>query len=95
MTDTAHRTTYRKDSAPPDYVVDTVYLRFELGEETTLVQSRLFMRENYDASRGRRPLVLDGHRFVLRAVSLDGRTLASAQYTADAERLVIPEAPPA
>ena len=41
MTEAAHATIYRKDYTPPDYLVDTIDLRFELGEETTRVHSRL------------------------------------------------------
>ncbi|HEY6872065.1 MAG TPA: aminopeptidase N [Geobacteraceae bacterium] len=93
MTETAHRTIHRKDYTPPDYLVDTVELRFELGEETTLVRSRLTVRANCDTAAGRRPLVLDGHRFALRGISLDGVPLAVERYTADGESLTIPEVP--
>ncbi len=95
MTDTTHRTVYRKDYTPPDYLVDTVELRFELGEETTRVHSRLGIRANYDSTASVRPLVLDGHRFVLRALALDGAPLQPGRYTADGEKLTIPTVPSA
>src|SRR6266704_2549329 len=81
MTETVHRTIRRDDYAPPDYLVDTVELRFELGEETTLVRSRLAVRANYDSAAGMRPLVLDGRRFVLTGLSLDGQPLPPERYT--------------
>ncbi|MBI2355385.1 MAG: hypothetical protein HYV06_10265 [Deltaproteobacteria bacterium] len=48
MADAAHRVVYRRDYLPPDYLVDGVELRFELGEETTVVTSRLLLRRNPD-----------------------------------------------
>jgi aminopeptidase N len=94
MTASQHRTLYRKDYTPFDYLVDTVDLRFELGEETTLVHSRLACRANYDTAARSRPLVLDGRRFTLRAVSIDGKPLAPEQYTVAADTLTIPQPPP-
>ena len=94
MTDSMHRTIRREEYAPPDYVVDTVELSFELGEETTRVRSRLAVRANYDTTAGLRPLVLDGHRFLLRGIALDGRPLPTEGYTAAAETLTIPAVPP-
>ncbi len=94
MTTTTHRTIYRKDYTPPDYLVDTVELRFELGEETTRVHSRLGIRANFDTATGGRPLVLDGHRFELRVLSLDGVPLAPELYAVDGETLTIPAVPP-
>ena len=90
MTETAHRIVQRNDYTTPDYLVDTVELRFELGEETTLVRSRLAVRANYDTTAGMRPLVLEGRRFVLKGLSLDGQPLAPERYTTDAETLTIP-----
>jgi aminopeptidase N len=95
MTDTIHRTIHRKDYAPPDYLVDTIELRFELGEKTTLVRSLLGIRANYDVATGVRPLVLDGHRFQLRTLSLDGVPLAPQRFAVDDEKLTIPAVPPA
>ncbi|HOP39552.1 MAG TPA: aminopeptidase N [Geobacteraceae bacterium] len=95
MTDTPHATIYRKDYMPPDYLVDTIELRFELGEETTKVHSRLAMRKNPDAAPGTRPLRLDGHRVTLVALVLDGIPLSQERCTVDTESLTIPGVPPA
>ena len=93
MTDPVHRTIYRKDYTPPSHLVDSVELRFELGEELTLVHSRLTMRRNPEAVPGASPLVLDGHRFLLRSLSLDGVKLGPENYHADTESLTIPAVP--
>ncbi len=95
MTDTPHATVYRKDYTPPDYLVDTIELRFELGEETTRVHSRMAMRKNPAAGRGSRPLRLDGQRVTLVDVTLDGVSLSQNAYTVNGEGLTIPEIPSA
>ena len=89
----AHTTIYRHDYRPPDYTVDSIDLRLELGEETTLVRSRLAMRAAHDRSGGERPLVLDGHRFVLRGLRLDGAPLAPEAFQVSEVTLVVPSVP--
>ena len=93
MHDAMHPTIFRKDYTPYDYLVESVDLRFELGEETTLVHSRLNMRENYDRATGPRPLVLDGHRFLLLSLKIDGRMLDPEEYIFAAGHLTISEVP--
>ena len=95
MATVPYRMIRRTDYTPSDFLIETVDLRFELGEETTVVTSRLRMRANHDTTAGVRPLVLDGHRFVLRRVSLDGLPLAGEQYRFDGERLTVTAVPPA
>ncbi len=95
MTDTPHPTIYRKDYTPPDYLVDTIDLRFELGDETTLVHSRIKVRANPAAGPGRRPLRLEGHRSVLVGVTLDGIPQREDRYSVDGEGLTIAEVPSA
>ncbi len=80
MTETTHRTIYRKDYTPPDYTVDSIELRFELGDETTLVTSRVALRRHADAAC---PLVLGGKNLTLHGLTLDGEPLAPERYTAD------------
>ena len=93
MSDSQHPTIYRADYTPPDYLVDAVDLRFELGEEYSIVTSRLSLRANYDPAAGVRPLVLHGHRFVLRSLTLDGAALPPDRFQREEERLCIPEVP--
>jgi aminopeptidase N len=95
MTESAHTTIHRHDYRPPDYTVDSIDLSFELGEETTIVRSRLAMRAAYDRSKGERPLILDGHRLVLRGLRLDGTPLAPEAFRVSEETLVVPSVPAA
>ncbi|MFT5080897.1 MAG: aminopeptidase N, partial [Planctomycetota bacterium] len=51
---------FRKDYTEPDFWIDTVELRFELGEAETLVHSKLVMRVNDAVNDGSKALVLMG-----------------------------------
>ncbi|MFA7404605.1 MAG: aminopeptidase N [Pelobacteraceae bacterium] len=95
MAETPHRTIYRKDYTSPDYSVDRIDLRFELGDETTLVTSRMALRAQYDASGGVRPLILNGKNLVLQGLKLDGEQLTPECYTVADDLLTIPDVPAA
>ena len=86
-------TVYLNDYTPPAYLVDTIELRFELGEELTRVHSRMALRRNPDGSDG--PLVLNGQDLGLESLVLDGRTLGEDAYTWEGETLTIDEVPEA
>ncbi|UEM20493.1 aminopeptidase N [Skermanella mucosa] len=82
-----------KDYAPPPYLIDTVDLAFDLGEEVTRVRSTLALRANPDAASPAGPLVLDGQDMRLVSVALDGRTLDPSEYSVGPESLTIPNPP--
>ncbi len=69
---------------PPDFVIDNVELSFSLGEEETLVESRLKLRRNPAAGtspgEANPPLRLDGEELTLVSVALDGAPLAPERY---------------
>ena len=89
------RTIRLEDYQPPDFLVDTVDLRFELGESFTRVQSRLKMRRNEYANVSRSSLVLDGRSLLPDAVRLDGETVDQSGYVIDDESLRIHKVPDA
>ena len=81
---------------PPDFVIDTVELSFTLGEDETIVDSRLALRRNPAAGTPEAPLRLDGDELELIAISLDGVALAPERYTIEPDgALTIPDAPDA
>ena len=82
-----HKTVYLKDYQPPDWLVDTVDLRFDLDEKATTVRSILTVRSNHDTGRGMRPFVLNGRRLTLNVLKQDGRPLDKARYRVDDEAL--------
>jgi aminopeptidase N len=92
MSDTP-RTIYRKDYTQPNHWVETVELRFELGEESTRVHSRLTLRRNEAVPPG--PLVLDGQDLELVSLSVDGTLLEPSAYQVDADRLTVDGLPDA
>ena len=93
MTGEEPKIKYRKDYSPPDYRIESVELTFHLGEESTRVQSRLDIVDNYDRSLGPRPLVLQGRDLRLVSVVLDGQALSADHYVVDDETLTIRDVP--
>jgi len=84
---------YLSDYTPPDYLVDTVELRFDLGDEATRVESRLRMRRNPCAGDHQRPLSLDGECLVLEHIALDDTPLDENAYRLGEHSLTIAEVP--
>ncbi len=81
------------DYRPPDYTVDRIDLRFELGEQSTRVRARSRVRRQAAAEAV--PLVLDGQELELLRVCVDGRERAPTDYHVEAGKLVIDEVPDA
>jgi len=82
-----------KDYRPPAWAIESVELRFELGEEATTVHSRLEVRRNPDSSGARAPLVLDGEDLELVSAALDGRPLCEGEYVLGESSLTLPDPP--
>jgi aminopeptidase N len=87
------KTILLKDYRPPDYLVDTVNLQFDLDESRTKVKSLLVLRSNHERPKENPPLVLHGKGLVLTSLLLNGRKLKPDQYTVDEEHLTIPDVP--
>jgi aminopeptidase N len=86
---------YLRDYSPPCYLVETVDLHFDLGDELTIVRSRLTLRRNPDRPGGDDALVLQGRCLELRSLRLDGRPLTGENYRLDSESLTITGVPEA
>lgn len=84
---------FLKDYRVPDYLIDTVFLDFQLGEANTEVEARLSIRRNPDAGSEAAPLVLDGEDLTLLALCMNGQRLPEPHYTVDAESLTIHDVP--
>ncbi len=83
-------TIFLKDYQAPDFVVETIDLEFELGEEFTLVKSRLAIHANSPSTfKKSSSLVLQGEELELKAVILDGKPLTVKQYKVTPECLTI------
>ncbi|MCR5878876.1 aminopeptidase N [Phenylobacterium sp. J367] len=80
------------DYRPPAYLVDEVHLAFDLQPNTTRVTATLKVRRNGEHAE---PLRFNGERLKPISVAVDGRVLAEAERTIDAEGLTIPGVPAA
>jgi aminopeptidase N len=81
---------------PPDFLVDTVDLVFELGGDDTRVKSRLRIRRNLEGSDREAPLHLDGEELALLSLALDGEPLGPNRYELPAEGgLILADVPDA
>jgi len=83
------RTIYLKDYQLPDYLIDTVELRFELEPAETRVSSRLTVRFHPDVHKDNRQLVLNGQELALIEIRIDGNLLSDADYTLDDDTLIL------
>lgn len=90
MTDHEPQTIRREDYRPPDYLIDTIDLGFDLGEAATRVTSHLTLRRNHDGSR---PLILDGVELRLISLRVNGEALDDESYQVNDEALTIPDLP--
>lgn len=77
-----------EDYSPPAFTVETIDLRFELGEEDTLVRARLALTQDAPG-----PLVLDAEDLDLISVALDGRVLDPSEYEVANNRLTVASVP--
>jgi aminopeptidase N len=73
------------DYRPPDFLIDSVDLVFDLGEAETRVKSRLRLRRNPLAADRAAPLRLDGDALELQALALDGEALGENRRRPTAE----------
>jgi aminopeptidase N len=93
MNGIANCTIRRCDYLAPNYRVESVELTFTLGEETTLVVSRLRLQRAPQATAT--TLTLLGRKLELLALRRDGSELDPTAYQRDDESLVIPDCPAA
>jgi len=84
---------FLKDYQPPAFLIDTVFLDFQLAEDNTEVESRLSIRRNPEATDQSAPLVLNGEDLTLLAICMNGQRLPEPRYSVDAETMTIPDMP--
>ncbi|MDF2940965.1 MAG: pepN [Gammaproteobacteria bacterium] len=83
---------YRKDYLPPEYLIDSIELTVEIGEEQTLVSSVLKVRRASKA-QSNAPLVLHGEHQELKSISLNDKPLDKSGYRLTATDLTIQQVP--
>ena len=95
MKDAQPRLKRLEEYRPPAFLVDTVDLRFELGDQETRVRSTLALRRNPELAAPRVALELNGQDLGLLGISIDGRELSPAEYAYDGDVLRIEQVPDA
>lgn len=87
----ARKEIFLKNYKLPDYYFDTVDLKFSLGEEKTIVSSKIsvFPRDEGSSS----PLVLDGQDLKLISIKVDGKELKEEDYQLDSRHLTLSSPP--
>ena len=83
---------YLKDYRPPEFLIDSIDLYIDLGDEETLVTASLSMRRAETGGKSG-PLVLDGQELELRKIELNNRVLGADEYQLGAETLTVPAVP--
>jgi len=93
MREPAPGTIYLKDYAPPAFLISTIDLDVDIGEDHALVRATLALARNPKSIDAQAPLVLDGEEIELVSVALDGRALAPGDYKLGEESLCIDQVP--
>jgi len=86
------KTVLRENYRPFAWILDQLKLRFEIGDESTRVISELQLSRNPSA-RPSDEIELDGQQMELVSVLMDGNVLAPGDYSLNADKLVIQNAP--
>ncbi|PWZ52569.1 Puromycin-sensitive aminopeptidase [Zea mays] len=84
---------FLKDYKAPDYYFDTVDLQFQLGEEKTIVTSKIVVSPGVEAGISA-PLVLHGHDLKLISIKVNGTELKGEEYKINSRHLML-STPPA
>ncbi|XP_020115205.1 puromycin-sensitive aminopeptidase isoform X2 [Ananas comosus] len=82
---------FLKDYKMPDYLFDTVDLRFQLGEDKTIVSSKIAVLPRVEGISC--PLVLHGRDVKLLSIKLDGKELKGEEYKLDSRYLTLTSPP--
>ncbi|KAG8087612.1 hypothetical protein GUJ93_ZPchr0010g8359 [Zizania palustris] len=82
---------FLKDYKKPDYLFDAVDLQFKLGEEKTIVTSKIAVSPGTEGNSS--PLALHGCDLKLLSVKVNGKDLKSEEYTVDSRRLIVSRPP--
>ncbi len=84
-----HTVRYLKDYAPPDFLIHSIYIHFDLQEKDTSVKAVLKIQRNPLSKNPKAPLILDGEALILKKINIDGRTLAAGEFQEDEQSLKI------
>ena len=87
------KTHYLKDYAVTDFLIDSVWLHFDIQDDFTEVKSVMKFKANPACLKAQRQLVLSGEDLELKRVVLDGHTLNDQAYEVTESHLILNDVP--
>ena len=93
MRDATPQTVYLKDYTPPEYLISTVDLRFELDETQTQVYAELNLQRNPASPVSGSGLTLVGENLELISLAINEQRLSATDYTLTSESLTLHNVP--
>ena len=93
MLNSAPRTVYLKDYAPPPYLVGRIDLDIQIHPGYTSVGATLAVERNPGSGTEAAPLVLNGEDLELESIWMDGRKLSEREYSIADNTLTVPQPP--
>ena len=93
MRDATPQTVYLKDYTPPEYLISTVDLRFELDETQTQVYAELNLQRNPVSPVSGSGLTLVGENLELISLAINEQRLSATDYTLTPESLTLHNVP--
>ncbi len=93
MRDAAPQTVYLKDYIPPEYLISSVDLRFELDETQTQVYAELNLQRNPTSPISGTGLTLVGENLELISLAINEQRLSAADYTLTLDSLTLHNVP--
>ncbi len=82
-----------KDYRVPDYLIDSVYLEFDISPEATLVRAVLKMHRNPSAAKASGDVFLNGEQLELLEIHMNNQPLAADDYRTDDSGLTLIQPP--
>ncbi len=87
------KTIHLKDYQPTPYLIAKARLTFQLSESKTLVRAELRIKTNPQSKKRGQPLVLDGEKITLKAVTINERKLTVGEYVVTDKTLKLSKVP--
>ncbi|KAF2920988.1 puromycin-sensitive aminopeptidase isoform 1 [Oryza sativa Japonica Group] len=82
---------FLKEYKKPDYLFDSVNLEFQLGEDKTIVTSKIAVSPGTEGTSS--PLTLHGRDLKLLSIKVNGKDLKSEDYMVDSRHLTVSRPP--
>ncbi|MEI8054957.1 MAG: aminopeptidase N [bacterium] len=93
MKSNIHKTTFLKDYTPPPFLIETADIQFILDPKKTVVNAKLHIKRNPNATNSDTAITFDGINLSLQAIKINNRSLSNTDYKITSEQLIISQVP--